>query len=565
MSDRILVIALQNALEHGGKARAGAVMGKAMSLMPELKDDPEAASELVRGAVAMVNSMTSEQQDAELDKLGGPISTGTRKKSEGLPELKDRTENGVRMRFAPGPSGPLHLGHSRAAVVNDEYVKKYGGSFILRLEDTNPARIDPDAYGMIPEDLKWLGINVDEMFVQSDRFGIYIELAGELVNRGAAYVCTCDPDHWRDLKNDSRACPHRELPKEVQLENWSRMKEGDFDPGEASLMIKTDLEHPNPAVRDFVGMRILDISHPRTGGRFRIYPLYNLAVALDDHLMGCTHILRGNDHLNNTYRQEYVYDHMGWERPQFIHYGLVSIPDVVLKTSTIREELGKGRYSGWDDIRLGTLRALEARGIVPEAVRSLWVEVGIKPVDITFSWENLYSKNRSLIDGKSKRYFMVRGPIYVSVHTKKELTGRALLYPDPKRGRVECKNYRLEPEEGTVGIYLDREDRNMLKTGELIRLKDLCNIRITGEEPFTAIPCEGGLGEAREKGGAIVQWVEDPGEGCELFYPDGTRDAGLIENAALESAGRKEIVQLERVGFFRLYPGKAVRAWHTHN
>ena len=111
----------------------------------------------------------------------------------------------------------------------------------------------------------------------------------------------------------------------------------------------------------------------------------NFSVAVDDHLLGLTHVLRGKDHLNNTYRQAYLFNYFGWEKPEYIHYGRVSIEDVKLKTSLIKEEIKKQVYSGWDDIRLGTIRALTKRGISPEAIRKYWVDVGVKPVDIMFS------------------------------------------------------------------------------------------------------------------------------------------------------------------------------------
>ena len=179
------------------------------------------------------------------------------------------------MRFAPGPSGPLHIGHSRAAILNDEFVKRYGGRFILRLEDTNPMKILPEAYTMIPEDMSWLGTTVHQVVRQSDRFGIYLEHARRIIELGGGYVCTCPVEKWRSLKERNRACPHRDQDPDKQLAEWERMLDGTYREGEASLMIKTDLGHPNPAVRDFVAMRIMDHPHPRTGDRFRVYPLYN--------------------------------------------------------------------------------------------------------------------------------------------------------------------------------------------------------------------------------------------------------------------------------------------------
>jgi len=204
----------------------------------------------------------------------------------------------VVLRFAPNPSGPLHIGHARAAILNQEYVNRYGGKLILRVEDTDPRRVDPDAYQMIPEDLKWLGVQWQEEYIQSDRIEIYHEYARKLIELGEAYMCTCPGEEFKKLKDASQPCSCRDMSVEDNLERWEGMPE--MAEGTAVLRVKTDLEHKNPAIRDWVAMRIVDAEHPRIGTKFRVYPMMNFAVAVDDHLLGVTHVLRGKDHLANS-------------------------------------------------------------------------------------------------------------------------------------------------------------------------------------------------------------------------------------------------------------------------
>jgi glutamyl-tRNA synthetase len=562
MKDRIRIFALQNALEHGGKASMGSVMGRAMSTFPELKADPRSTSALVKGIVDSVNSMGPADRSSELERLGGPEERTIRERNTDLPELPGDTVTGVRMRFAPGPSGPLHLGHSRAAILNDEYVKRYGGVFILRFEDTNPEKIELDAYRMIPEDLKWLGVTIHETYTQSDRFEIYYDISRRMLEAGVAYICTCDPDGWRENKARSIGCAHRNEAHEVQLERWDGMMDGTYGEEKASLVVKTDLNHPNPAVRDFVAMRIKDEPHPTKGSRYRVYPLYNFSVAIDDHLMGCTHVLRGKDHLNNTLRQEYVFKHMGWPLPYFHHYGLVSIPDTNLKKSLIKEDLKAGRVRGWDDVRLGTLRAMEARGIDPAALRRYWLEVGIKPVDITFSWDNLASYNRPLIDPSSNRYFFVADPIEISIRTVGVLEGKAPLHPDHlERG---YRVFRLAPVDGVVRVLLSKDDVDGLSPGDLLRLKDLCNVHVTSIDPLEGEYSGQNISDVRSGKGKIIQWV--PGEGipCVLRYPDAHDRSGVAEPAVGQIAPERRLVQFERIGFFKLFFTDMVEANFLH-
>lgn len=255
--------------------------------------------------------------------------------------------------------------------------------------------------------MSWLGVKYHKTYFQSDRFDIYYKYTKDLLEAGHAYVCSCDRDHWRRLKENKQACPCRDLPIETQLEKYNKFIAGEYDYGKAVVVVKTDICHPNPAIRDFVALRLVSHPHPRTGKKYVAYPMMNLSVAIDDHEMGVTHVIRGKDHLNNTLRQSYIFDYLKWKKPIYYHYGLVNIPDTILKTSLIKQGILSGEYSGWDDVRSGTVMALKRRGIKPEAIRKYWVESGMKPVDIQFSWENLYGINRGIIDDSSNRYFFV--------------------------------------------------------------------------------------------------------------------------------------------------------------
>ena len=309
-----------------------------------------------------------------------------------LPPLVNNEE--VVLRFAPGPSGPLHLGHTRALALNNYYKKRYNGKLILRLEDTNPNAIDTDAYGMIQEDLKWLGIESDEVIIQSERVDIYYEDIRKILSEGGAYVTKSDAEEWRELKNQKKAHPDRNRKPEVQIEEFESLLAGD----NGIVVIKTDLEDPNPALRDFVAFRIVDNPHPLQKSKYRLWPLYNFAVAIDDYRLGITHVLRGKDHLNNTEKQKWIYKYMGWKEPEFIHYGLVSIPKTNLKTSKIRQSILDGEYTGWDDCRIATIKALARRGYSSETFSKYWEASGVKEVDIKFSWQNFDAMNKDLID-----------------------------------------------------------------------------------------------------------------------------------------------------------------------
>ncbi|UCE80927.1 MAG: glutamate--tRNA ligase [Methanobacteriota archaeon] len=531
--------ALQNAVFYGGKATIGAVMGKVMAENPDLRPRAKEISTLAESIVAEVNAMPSEAQRKSLQENAPDLLVReTKPKEFSLPDLA-AVEGPVRMRIAPNPSGPLHVGHSRMAILNDEYVKRYGGKCINRFEDTDPARIDPSGYDSILADLDWLDVKISETVIQSDRFELYYGAAKRLLEIGKAYICTCQPDFWRDLKAKKKPCPHREEPISEQNARWDLMFDGGFGQEEASLIVKTDLSHPNPAIRDFVALRIDETPHPRTGTRYRVYPLMNLAVAVDDHELELTHVLRGKDHLNNTYRQLYIYDYMGWDKPTYVHYGRVSMGEIQLSTSKMSAGITEGLYAGWDDPQLGTLSALRRRGIRPESIRRYWIEAGVKEVDIEFSWKTLYAFNKEVVDDSAGRFFFVDEPMRMPLKAPSALTANAPVHPaHPERGTRQ-----LEVPAGGA-VYLSRSD--VPENGERLRLKDLCNIVFRDG----ALEFEGNDLSVLREGVRIVHWVPEDSVEAEVKMTDGSTKTGLAERGIASAKG--EVIQLERFGFVRV-------------
>ena len=552
--DDIYLFALQNAVKHKSVPKAGAILGSVMGAHPELRPQAKEINAMLPEILAEVEAMSVEEREAKLTALSPEMIEKMHEKKERVHELPELPEagNGVVMRFAPNPSGPLHLGHARASVLNDYYVKKYGGKFYYRVEDTDPKRVDPEAYDMVMEDLKWLGIGITDVVYQSDRFQIYYDLARELIKLGGAYMCTCDNDEFREKKLKKQPCPCRDLSVEENLRRFDDMLAGKYQEGEITMRVKTDIAHPDPAVRDFAAMRVLtSVKHPRRPEIF-VYPLMNFSVAVDDHLLGMTHVIRGKDHIANTRRQEYIYRYFGWKMPHFYHYGRMSIAGLELSTSGMRKGINEGLYTGWDDIHLGTLRALARRGIQPEAVRAAVVDIGMGDTDISFSWENLFAQNKAIIDAEADRYFFVPDVVPVTVVNAPAMEAHAPIYPNhPERGE------RVLSFTGSVLL-----PRSEIETGRMLRLKDLFNIRITGEG--SAEYAGDSLAEARAAKAPIVQWLPtDAGVPCSLLTPEGTSE-GYCEVAVLNYD--QKIVQFERVGFARIDSVKDghVTAYFTH-
>lgn len=529
--------ALLNAAKHKGSANPGAVIGSIMAQEEELRSRAKEIGPIAGKIVAQVNNLSVEEQEAEMAKYDVEVKERKQKKETGLQELPGSHENVV-MRFAPNPSGPLHLGHARAAVPNGEYTKRYDGKLILRIEDTDPKRVFEPAYKMIPEDLEWLGIKPDEVIYQSDRFDIYYDYAEQLIKKGAAYMCTCDSAEFKELKDNCQPCPCRDRSVEENRELWNKFEE--MDAGEAVLRVKTDIKHKNPAIRDWVAMRIVEEEHPRFGHKYKVYPMMNFSVAVDDHLLGMTHVLRGKDHLANTEKQKYLYEHMGWDMPEFIHYGRLKMEDIALSTSKALEGIENGTYSGWDDPRLGTLRAIARRGIDPRTIYELITEIGVKMADSAISWKKIYGLNRNFIEPIANRYFFVENPCEIAVDGYE--CGKVDI-ERPLHADHEDRGNRILPFDGKA--YLASED---FKDG-IVRLMDAVNVDIDdGKVSYNSTSFE----EARDLKAKIIQWVPvEDNVNVKLVMDDASVKEGLGEGA-LADLEVGDIVQFERVGFARL-------------
>ena len=556
--------AVFNASQYGGRANPSSVMGRIFAKYPAAKANAKEVQRIVTEAVADVNSWPLERIMEEVKKYPELAETKKVEAKKTMPPLKgiERFPM-VKVRFAPNPDGPLHLGSAESIVFSDEYAKMYNGHFILRYEDTS-ADVKPpipEAYGWIEEDLKWLGVKIDKKYVQSERLPLYYEHAERLLRMGRAYVCTCESEEYKALYMAKTACACRELGVEDQLNRWRRMLDGTYKRGEAVVRVKTDIAHPNPAIRDWPALRISTRSHPLQGKKYRVWPLYNFSCAVDDHLMGISHVIRGKEHEVNSTRQKYLYDHFGWTFPEIINVGRLGLEAGILSKSKMRAGVESGSYTGWDDPRLGTLRALRRRGIQPETIREIMIQVGPKPVNVMISWGNFAAANKKIIDPRADRYFFVMDPERMVVKGVPEpLEVKLPKHPDhPERG---VREYTIIPKDRTVEVLVPKKDLGDAE-GKMVRLMGLANIEVTrsGEAVYHSKDHQ----IARERGAAFIQWVTET-ESIEAYIvmPDATTATGRAERLT-SKLKVDDMLQFERFGFCRVDGTAPLRLYYAHD
>jgi len=401
ISDRkIRAYALRNAIHYKGKANSGAVIS---ALFHEglKKEDVKKNIKKINLIIKEVNSLSLDEQRNEFRKLEKEISE--REVREGLQELPN-VKKGVVMRIAPSPSGPFHIGHALVFCLNLLYVQKYGGTFYVRIEDTNPDNIYKPAYKMLKEESKWLSKGKAKVVVQSERMDLYYKYAEKLIRKGAAYVCICEKDEFKEyLKKGGCPCRHFDNVKD-DLHRWKLMlskdKKNRYEEGEAVLRFRTPeseggVRHKNPAMRDFPLARINETKHPLQGNKYRVWPLMNLAVSVDDIEMKMTHVIRGKDHRDNAERQKMIYKVLNKKFPWNAFLGRIHFKDLELSSTKIRQGIESGKYSGWDDKKLPTIASLREQGYNPEAFWNFAEQVGLSESDKVMDKEEYFKLLKS--------------------------------------------------------------------------------------------------------------------------------------------------------------------------
>ncbi|MEM1764936.1 MAG: glutamate--tRNA ligase [Zestosphaera sp.] len=560
-------LALKNAYEHGGKAVEGPVISAVLGEHPELKPLARELAKYVSQVVREVNSLSFEDQKKLLMSEFPELleqKRGREEEKKRLPPLPQADQYRViRTRFAPNPDFYIHLGNARPAILSYEYARMYGGVMILRFEDTDP-RIKapiPEAYRQIKEDLKWLGVEWDEEYIQSLRMKLYYEVAEELLSRGAAYVDLCSQKAFREFRLRRVACPHRNVTPEKNLELFDKMRSGYFSEGEAVLRVKTDLNHPDFSVVDWVAFRIIDTGkhpHPIVGSKYVVWPTYNFAAGVDDHLMGVTHILRGREHALNTVKQRYVYQHLGWVYPAVLNLGRLNLEGLILSKSKIKELISSrpGEFEGPSDIRFGTIASLRNRGIEAQTVREIIIDVGIKQSDASISWDNIAALNRKLIDKNTKRLMAVFTPIELRISNYSGPT-KAVLANHPENSFLGSREILLDVSSGELRVLIDRGDLEEVKKAGMFRLMELCNVRLVEirEDVLVSEYVGRDLKQAKEARIPIIQWVPARDNvKLEILVPkdlDLRRVSGLSEPALRELEPESK-VQLVRYGFVKI-------------
>ncbi len=370
-----------------------------------------------------------------------------------------RFEGRVHTRFPPEPNGYLHIGHAKAICLNFGIADQYGGLCNLRFDDTNPAKEEQEYIDAIIEDVRWLGFDWDDrLYFASDYFDQLYEMAVELIQIGKAYVDELSPEEIREyrgtLSQPGRESPYRNRSVAENLRLFEKMRNGGFKEGEAVLRAKIDMSSGNINLRDPVMYRVLDATHPRTGDKWTIYPMYDFAHGQSDSIEGITHSICTLEYEDHRPLYDWYLDNIEIFHPQQIEFARLNLSHTIMSKRKLIRLVQEGYVRGWDDPRMPTISGLRRRGYTPEAIREFCEDVGVGKVKGVVALHKLEYHIRQDLNRRAQRVMAVINPLKVVIEN----------YPDDLVEELEAIN---NPEDESAGtrkapfskvIYIERDD-----------------------------------------------------------------------------------------------------------
>ena len=483
LKDEIRGLALQNAVEFDGKTHDKVVLGKLVSSKPEYKRKIKEIMVDISNIVNDVNKMSKSEQKSELEKNYPHFSSMQKRDSPKtqnstdmptLPALEDAQKGNVVTRFPPEPNGYPHIGHAKAAIINEEYVNMYGGKKILRMDDTNPENERLEYYAAIKVGLEWLGIKYDIIKNTSDDIELLYNKALDMINAGKAFVCTCKRDNIGKNRRLMLVCKcniKAEQDPEKNLDNWHKLFTK-YKPGDAILRYRGDMKSPNTVMRDPVLFRIIDARHPLLGEKYRVWPNYDFTIAIEDSVDGVTHAFRSKEYELRNELYYSILDDLKMRKPTVLEFSRLELKRMPVSKRILKQLIEERKISWYDDPRIPTLESMRRRGIKPEAIRKFILSLGFTKSDTMAPFDALEAFNRKIIDPTSIRLYMVHDP-------------KRLIVNNLPLQSVELDNHPANDKAGKRRLFIDEnlllagdDAKRLFSVGSHARLMNLGNIKV---------------------------------------------------------------------------------------
>ena len=392
---------------------------------------------------------------------------------------KNKNGGRVQTRFPPEPNGYLHIGHARAIWINFGIAEEFGGKCNLRFDDTNPVKEEQEYIDAIIRDIHWLGYDwEDRLYYASSYFEQMYQYALQLIEAGKAYVDDLTAEQIREyrgtLTEPGKPSPYRDRPVAENLDLFKRMRAGEFPDGSRVLRAKIDMASPNMNMRDPVMYRILHATHPHTGDKWCIYPMYDWAHGIEDSIEGVTHSLCSLEFEDHRPLYDWFLDALGIYHPQQIEFARLNFTYTVMSKRFFRRMIQEGIVRGFDDPRLPTLSGVRRRGYPPEALINVCKMIGVAKTNSTADLALLEHCVREELNKHSPRVMGVLRPLRLVIDN----------YPEDQVEEFDAVNNPEDPAAGTRKVpfsrvlYIEQEDFREVPPPKYFRLAPGREIRL---------------------------------------------------------------------------------------
>ena len=459
-------------------------------------------------------------------------------------DLAEGVYDNVHTRFPPEPNGYLHIGHAKSILLNYGLAQKYGGTFNLRFDDTNPTKEKVEFVESIKADVKWLGADFENrLFFASDYFEKMYECAVFLIKKGKAFVCDLSAEEIReyrgDFNNPGKESPYRNRSVEENLRLFEEMKEGKYKDGEKVLRAKIDMASANINMRDPVIYRVAHMEHHNTGNKWCIYPMYDFAHPIEDAIEHITHSICTLEFEDHRPLYDWVVKECEFENPpRQIEFAKLYLTNVVTGKRYIKKLVEDHIVDGWDDPRLVSIAALRRRGYTPESIRRFVELVGVSKANSSVDYAMLEYCIREDLKLKKARMMAVLDPVKLVIDN----------YPEGQMEELDVPNNLENPELGSRKVpfgrelYIEREDFMEEPPKKYFRMFPGNEVRLMGAYFVKCTGCE----KDADGNVTVVHGTYDPetksGSGFE-----GRKVKGTIHWVAVPTAKKVECRLYENI------------------
>uniref|UniRef100_A0A914DU73 glutamate--tRNA ligase n=1 Tax=Acrobeloides nanus TaxID=290746 RepID=A0A914DU73_9BILA len=482
----------------------------------------------------------------------------------------------VVVRFPPEASGYLHIGHAKAALLNQHYRDLYQGQLIMRFDDTNPAKENAHFEDVIKGDLKILGIVPERWTHSSDHFETLLHFCEKLIRDGKAYVDDSDAETMRRERDERVKSKNRNNSPETNLQLWEEMKKGSDRGKQCCVRLKIDMKHNNGALRDPTIYRCKEETHVRTGNKYKVYPTYDFACPIVDSIEGVTHALRTTEYHDRDEQYYWICDALGIRKPYIWEYARLNMTNTVMSKRKLTLIVDEGIVDGWDDPRMPTVRGIRRRGLTVEGLKQFILAQGGSRSIVLMEWDKIWAFNKKVIDPLAPRY------------TALDLSAPLVPVKIRQPVKEEAQKVQLHPKDPKIGeksiwysstVHIEQIDAAELKSGDTATFVNWGNLKIVDvkkkDATITEIVADLDLENKDYKKTMKVTWlaevkaeksipvraayydhviskaiIKQDEDWKQYINKDSVKYVSMVAEPAIKNLKKGEIIQFQRKGFF---------------